>query len=1080
MKNKIALNQDIFDIYPSLNYENRIKYSFNSCNCQYSLCDHNCECNCHMQRMKYHNKSTKTIEQTFDLINNYRKKRNTTVINNINNVYSNAQRNNAKLEYSKSVDKVLNSNQYKDKLFYTYNDNKIDESKSLAILNNEISQFKDKMNRDKDYLNNIPNKLFNTEIDKFSNMSSIHYNDTINESTIKNRKRAFSLTNKVNELWEYKNIFNNKNNNNLDYELNDYYTEKRKIRNAIMNNNFIDDDIIHKKDFNSIQQDKVNEYFKNKNRNMMIPPSRRNNSFLPNHINKNKYSLNNSNNNKHNYCGKNEKNISQFGYNNHQRCKNDEKKETYNPNMKYLTIQVKDDRVQLKEKGIKLNDYLYPNYCNTINYNNSKKDYKNYINKSLIDNKINNYNFSNEKTKIKKDLIKYQIKKYNSFVDKIINENDKENSLNHMKNKRKDIELKNADLLQNYETIKSKYEIKKNNFNTISNSSFMNKTIKKTKSEVYYQENKKDEESILIISPSDINDNNIIPYDNKNYNEEMKPKNDKYSKSNSITSNMETKNISYNYNCSNNLKTISTFSINIEKKEENIKDLLIQNLNQKIIDLESELNEANSKLENLTKIIEKLKNKNKLLYIDKIDSFNYITIQNHIIKLNNRSLNINIKKNKKQNINNDELIIHFPKRSSLGKSPKKYVNSFTENEQFSYSSFDNYKNMNIYFRKITTTVNDQKIHRTKPVSLSKNSIRYNKNILLSKLNIKKEESNNNKYIKNKNNNNTNLVKDMKMNEKIIYTIYSSKDNINMLFFDPETKKFSFQNFIDKVNFKIDFLNNLKTTNKNNINISDIKCNDGNIFLYNEGYLYAVVGNNYDIFYKIDSYNKEIYKLSKLKYNHSNGYLIFYDQRIFCMSGDYNKKIECYIEQKNQWIDIPEMLTERSNFSCCIIKEQYLFALFGYNSISKQYLNSIEYIDLLCENSKWRYLYYENRNNLSMFLIGAFGINYNDKSIIIFGGYNGQTRKGNNSYCQINLKKNFDEENYEVSDENLSNITKINQDDKINNINKFYFSTYGFNKFYDENNNILLTFFDDEFHSHIINLNSFSHEIYSFE
>ena len=1075
MKNNIALNQDIFDKYSSLNYENKIKYPFNSCNCQYSLCGHNCNCNCHIQRMNIHKKSTKTIEQTFDLINNYRKKRNTTVIDNINNVYSNAQRNNIKLEYSKSVEKVLNSNQYEDKLFYNYNNTKVEESKSLAKINKEINQFKDKMNKDKEYLNNIQNKLFNTEIDKFSNMSSIHYNDTVKESTIKNRKRAFSLNNKMNEVCGYKSEFYHKNINNLDYELNDYYTEKRKIRNAIMNNNFIDDEIIHKKEFNSIQNDKVNDYFKNKNRNIMIPPPRRNSSFLPNNGNKNKYILNNSNNNKHNYCDNNEKSINQYIYNNNQRCKIPEKKEIYNPNMKYLTIQVKDDRVQLKEKGIKLNDYIYPNYCNTINYNN-KKDFRNYINKSLIDNEINNYNFSNEKTKIKKDLIKYQIKKYNSFVDKLINENNKENSKNHMNNRRKDIELNNVDLLSNYETIKSKYEIKKNNFNALSNS-FMNKSITKAKSEVYYQENKKDEESILIISPTDTNDNN---YDNNN-NEEMKPKNKKYSKSNSISSNVETKNSFYNNNCNNNFKTISTFSINIEKKEENSKDLLIQDLKQKIIDLENELNEANSKLENLSKIIEELKNKNKVLYIDKIESFNYITIQNHIIKLNNRNLNINIKKNKKQNINNDELIIHFPKRSSLGKSPKKYINSFIENEQFSYSSFDNYKNMNIYFRKITTTVNDQKIHKAKPVSLTKNSIRYNKNILLSKLNIKKDESNNNnKYINNKNNSNTNLIKDMKMNEKVIYTIYSSKDNINMLFFDPETKKFSFQNFKDNVKFKTDFLNNIKTTNKNNINISDIKCNDGNIFLYNEGYLYAVVGNNYDMFYKLDSYNKEIYKLSKLKYNHSKGNLIFYDQRIFCMSGDYNKKVECYIEQKDQWIDIPEMLTERSNFSCCIIKEQYLFALFGYNNASKQYLNSIEYIDLLCENSKWRFLYYENNNNLSMFLIGAFGINYNDKSIIIFGGYNGQTRKGNNFYYQINLKKNFDEENYEVNDENLSNITKLNQEVKINDNNKLYFSSNGFNKFYDENNNILLTFFDDEFHSHIINLNSYSHEIYSFE
>ena len=188
MKNNFALNQDIFDLYPSLNYENRIKYPLNSCNCQYSLCDSNCNCNCHIQRMNYHKKSTKTIEQTFDLINNYRNKRNTAVNDKINIVYSDAQRNDIKLEYSKSMDKVKNSNQYEDKLFYNYNNNKVEERKSLAKLNNEINQFKDKMNKDKEYLNNIQNKLFNTEMDKYSNMSSIHYNDTITESTIKKRK----------------------------------------------------------------------------------------------------------------------------------------------------------------------------------------------------------------------------------------------------------------------------------------------------------------------------------------------------------------------------------------------------------------------------------------------------------------------------------------------------------------------------------------------------------------------------------------------------------------------------------------------------------------------------------------------------------------------------------------------------------------------------------------------------------------------------------------------------------------------------------------------------------------------------
>jgi hypothetical protein len=258
----------------------------------------------------------------------------------------------------------------------------------------------------------------------------------------------------------------------------------------------------------------------------------------------------------------------------------------------------------------------------------------------------------------------------------------------------------------------------------------------------------------------------------------MKPKNKKYSKSNSISSNVETKNSFYN----NNFKTISTFSFNIEKKEENSKDLLIQDLKQKIFELENELNEANSKLENLSKIIEELKNKNKVLYIDKIDSFNYITIQNHIIKLNNRNLSMNIKKNKKQNINNDELIIHFPKRSSLGKSPKKFVNSFTENEQFSYSSFDNYKNMNIYLRKITTFIDDKKIKKIKPNSLRKYPIKYKK-ILFNKKSIKKESLKNNITIN----------KNLKINEKMIFLYIVLRMNLIFYYLTLIQKNFQSKN-----------------------------------------------------------------------------------------------------------------------------------------------------------------------------------------------------------------------------------------------------------------------------------------------
>ena len=1094
MKNKNALNQHLLDSYSSLNNDTINKYSLNSCNCQYSMCNQDCECLCHIQKLNYNKKGNKTIEQTFDLINNYRKTRNTNTntnfLNNINNLIdSNEQRKIKKLEFSKSMDRILKPNAFG--LNFNYNDN-LNGNKTLAKISKEINQFKDKMNKDKEYLNNIQNKLFNSDIGAIvpnSSVYSLYYNNEQNDNK-KNRKRNLSLSNRN---FGYKSLINNS--KNLNYELNEYYTDNRKLRNAMISNKFIDNDLIYSRNLNN--ENKENNFSKNYNN--IIDYTKRNScSFHNKNYLINKYLLNNSINNnyeKNNYFDNNNNDLKQLKtkeglndnkfknnykneYISYPRNKANEKKQNYYPNMKYLTIKIKDDKIQLKEKEIKVND-INSSYSNNIN---NKEDFKTYKNKSGIDNEINNNaSPNNEKVKIKKDILNPHTKKYDNFVKDIIKDNKdiiiKENMNVNDNDQNSKMKLNNIDILSNYEIIKSKYEKSINKFNDLSNA-IIHKNLVKVKSEIYQE--KKEEEKKQIISQ---NKNYTIETTKSNYKSydfpgQNKLNSKKYSKTNSISSNcnLDTQKNSF---INNNYMTISTFYITIQKKEDNNKDLLIKTLKQKIIELESQLKMANSKIKEFSKIMEETKNKNKILFIDKIASFNYINIQNHIIKLNNRNINISIKNNKKKTkLNSDELFLEFSKRSSIGKSPSKYINTTSENE-FSYSSFDNYKNMNIYFRKITTTVNDQKIFRIKPASLSKNLKKNNQNILSNKLNIKKEIFNNNLDINSISSikaNNSNLIKDMKINEKIIYTIYPSKDDISLLLFDPEIKKFSLQKFVDNVNFKENYKKSLKTNKEN----SDIN-NNGNIFLYNEGYLYVVTGDNYDKFYKIDCSKKEVYKLNNLKNNHSNGCLIFYDQRIFCLNGDFNKKVECYIETKNEWIDIPEMLTERSNFSCCIIQEQYLFSIFGYNNVSKQYLNSIEFIDLLCENAKWKYLYYENINNLSLYLVGALGISCNDKIITIFGGYDGKSQKGNNFFYQINLKKNFDEENYEINDDNLSNIIKIKQGMEFNNENKYYFFGYNYNKFYDEKNiNLFLSSFDNEFHSHIINLNTFSHEIYNFE
>ena len=135
------------------------------------------------------------------------------------------------------------------------------------------------------------------------------------------------------------------------------------------------------------------------------------------------------------------------------------------------------------------------------------------------------------------------------------------------------------------------------------------------------------------------------------------------------------------------------------------------------------------------------------------------------------------------------------------------------------------------------------------------------------------------------------------------------------------------------------------------------------------------------------------KICSLKNNHSNGTLINCSNNIICISGNYNKKVEFYNQSKNERTNLPEFQFERRNFIACVIKNKFLFCLFVYNFPSRQYLNTIEYLDM--ENYKksvWKYLNYKNENLLSLHIIGALGINYNDEKIIIIGGNNGKEKR----------------------------------------------------------------------------------------
>ena len=211
-------------------------------------------------------------------------------------------------------------------------------------------------------------------------------------------------------------------------------------------------------------------------------------------------------------------------------------------------------------------------------------------------------------------------------------------------------------------------------------------------------------------------------------------------------------------------------------------------------------------------------------------------------------------------------------------------------------------------------------------------------------------------------------------------------------------------------------------------------------------------------------------MCSLKNNHSNGALIGISDKIICISGNYNKKVELFNESKNEWINLPELKIERSKFATCILKNKYIFCIFGYNLPTKQYLNSIEFLDFEnYKNTSWNYLKYRNENLLSLYITGAIGINYNDEKIIIVGGNNGIEDKPNEYFYQI-----FISDNFQNNKESYVELTKRKAKDIFK--NKCYIFNKGYSIFKDKNN-ILYMAFDDNYRAHVFQSNNMVHDIF---
>ena len=303
-----------------------------------------------------------------------------------------------------------------------------------------------------------------------------------------------------------------------------------------------------------------------------------------------------------------------------------------------------------------------------------------------------------------------------------------------------------------------------------------------------------------------------------------------------------------------------------------------------------------------------------------------------------------------------------------------------------------------------------------------------------------------------------------ISDKCIFAISSLTKSKSILCFDYETKKFSFRDYADFGDFQDNYIKSLENIKENQKNKS--------IFLTIYYYFYIITGENCDIFYVYNAVKRTIDKLCPLKNNHSNGTMLNYNDDIVCISGNYNKKVELYSQSKNEWTDLPELQVERSDFTAVLFKNKYIFCLFGFNLPTKQYLNTIEYLDIENYNlSSWQYLKYQNENLLSIYLINSLGINYDNKKIIIVGGKNGQENISNEYFYQLIISNNFE-------NNKNSYIEKTNRKLKDINKNKCYLFNKGQNIFMD-NNSLFHMAFDDDLRVHLFNVNNMAHDVFYF-
>ena len=693
-----------------------------------------------------------------------------------------------------------------------------------------------------------------------------------------------------------------------------------------------------------------------------------------------------------------------------------------------------------------ITNYKYSNsmkrYNSQINNNSCKNSYNNnYLNIN------NNYNYqinTNNIVNLPPNSIEYIKQNFSTNFDDMY---EKDFCKNIIRLKRKNISLKNKETVKLGEALFDKKQNKNNNNenknpinkmykNYIPNSKRVSQKIYyiKNRTEIF-NDNNKENVSSNIIQNSILKENNT---NNRKINMKFFDK------------------LKQNYVMKEKPKIFTSFEEQNNKNDNNSKILLskkgLNKTNNQIDAINSNYDIENSKLKT-------------------------VELKTLLKRANNEISKLKLQLN---NFNNKKALIKNYKKINLDK---------LLNKNSKLNIRKNYQKKNFLKIKIEEGINAKKHKNYNTNCDSKTLIK--ELILLNKNFLKRQQSpttlnsledrsrlNSNFYRKLNTNNNKITSK-----HKYIFSIYHSKKNnlkTSILCFDAETKIFEKKN-IDSISNNKNFYDSINKTNKN-------------LYLVNKNDFYILTGFNCNKFFKYNHKINRINQFSDLKYNHSNGAMISFIDKIVCLSGDYCKKVEIFSEEDNIWYELPDIQVERSFFSTCIIKNRFLFVFFGYNFPNRTYLNSIEYLDLFYYNSLinknkkidnknffWRFLEYNYFSNNSSYqkinLIGSIAINYNDEKIIFLGGKNCLIKENIEGYYQLILLDNTnikgDEENNYIELINSKNIIKTKEYN--------YYNNYKYIKELLHDNILkepVFVAFDNYYNAHLIKLSTMEHEIYN--